>query len=41
MGRIRIASLQDLSDIVTLEQNWTQEELFVDFKISGVEGFTN
>ena len=41
MGTIRIATVQDLSDIVRLEQDWVQEGLFVGFKLSGVEGFTN
>ena len=41
MSGIRVATLDDLSTVVALEQDWVQEELFVGFRASGTEGFTN
>lgn len=40
MARIRVATIQDLSDIVKLEQDWVQEESFIGFEVSGFDGLT-
>ena len=41
MYLIRLATLQDLESVATLEQNWVQEEPVIGFEAHGFEGLSN
>ena len=41
LNLIRLATLQDLEEVATLEQTWVLEEPVVGFEVSGVEGLSN